>query len=291
MPTTTLPLSKRWRRLRMGLATLVGRPQGYFIPYRHAGEPDGRTPYAAIEAVFKPAEPVFRSWIAAIDRLADALLAIGSDTTHSPPPAPRWRQGWFAGLDAAMAYTLVRSSKPRRIIEVGSGHSTRFLVRAVQDGGLATQVTAIDPQPRADLMTLPVTAHRVPVQRVEPDLFTTLGPSDILFVDSSHIAMPGTDVDWLVGRVLPVLPVGVRIHVHDIFLPDPYPEAWTWRGYNEQQVIAALIAGGGFRPIWSSVYVRSRMPEALAGTVAERLPMIDGAMETSLWLEKVSPAP
>lgn len=290
MPNATPPLRKRWRRLRMGLATLLGRPQGYFIPYRHADEPNPRPPYAAIEAVFRRAEPTFRGWLAAIDQLADALLAIGLDAARSPPPAPRWRQGWFAGLDAAMAYALVRLTAPERIVEVGSGHSTRFLVRAVQDGGLATAVTAIDPQPRADLMTLPVTAHRVPVQRVEPGLFTTLGPGDILFIDSSHIAMPGTDVDWLTGRVLPALPAGVRIHVHDIFLPDAYPESWAWRGYNEQQVIAALIAGGGFRPIWSSAYVRSRMAEASAGTVCGRLPMIEGVLETSLWLEKVAPA-
>ena len=122
--------------------------------------------------MFRRAEPTFRGWLAAIDQMADALLAIGLDAARSPPPAPRWRQGWFAGLDAAMAYALVRLTAPERIVEVGSGHSTRFLVRAVQDGGLATAVTAIDPQPRADLMTLPVTAHRVPVQRVEPDLST-----------------------------------------------------------------------------------------------------------------------
>ena len=46
---------------------------------------------------------------------------------------------------------MVRSLRPRRIVEVGSGHSTRFLARAVADGGLDTRITAIDPRPRASI--------------------------------------------------------------------------------------------------------------------------------------------
>ena len=56
------------------------------------------------------------------------------------------------------------------------------------------------------------------------------------------------------------------MHLHDIFLPDDYPAAWAWRGYNEQQGVAALLAGGGFRPIFSSRYVITRMaPRFAAG--------------------------
>lgn len=290
MPARTVPLQKRWRRFRMGLSTLLGRPKGYFIPYRHADIPVSRAPYAGIAAIFQHAEPQFRQRLAALDRHADAMLAIGATEIDSPPPEPRWHQGWFTGLDAAMAYTLVRDTAPTRIIEVGSGHSTRFLARAVRDGRLNTRIVAIDPQPRADLLTLPVTAHRTPVQLVGESVFAGLTAGDMLFIDSSHIAMPGTDVDWLVGRVLPRLPAGVRVHIHDIFLPDPYPEAWAWRGYNEHQVVAALLAGGGFKPIWSSVYARRYLAQDFTGSVVDRLPLIGGALETSLWVEKTVPA-
>ena len=44
-------------------------------------------------------------------------------------------QSWFPTLDAAVAYAIVRAYKPPRIVEVGSGHSTRFLSRAASDGG------------------------------------------------------------------------------------------------------------------------------------------------------------
>ena len=87
-----------------------------------------------------------------IEKYALELEAIGSE----PPPAPRWDQDWFPRLDAAAAYAMVRTLRPRRIVEVGSGHSTRFLARAVADGGLATKIIAIDPRPRARITGLPV---------------------------------------------------------------------------------------------------------------------------------------
>ena len=58
-------------------------------------------------------------------------------------------------------------------------------------------------------------------------MFEELGAGDILFIDSSHIAMPGTDVDRLFLDVLPRLPSGVLVHVHDILLPDAYPRSGT----------------------------------------------------------------
>ena len=56
----------------------------------------------------------------------------------------------------------MRETKPARIVEVGSGHSTRFMARAVRDGGLATAITAIDPAPRADIEGTGATLIRRP---------------------------------------------------------------------------------------------------------------------------------
>ena len=99
--------------------------------------------------------------------------------------------------------------------------------------------------------------------------------------------MPGTDVDLLFNHVLPALPRGVMVHVHDVFLPDDYPPEWEWRGYNEQLGVAALIQGRGFRLLWSSHYAATRMAVAVAGSVARTLPLKEGAHESSLWLVKV----
>lgn len=215
-----------------------------------------------------------------IEDYQDPLLAIGA----APPPAPRWNQDWFPRLDAAAAYAMVRSLKPRRIVEVGSGHSTRFLARAVADGGLDTRITAIDPQPRAPIEKLPVEWLRVPVQRVAA--FPALGEDDILFIDSSHQVRPGSDVEFLLKAVLPMLPAGVRVHFHDIFLPDDYPKEWAWRRYNEQAAVASLIESNIFKVDFASHALVSRSPERISGVLA-RLPLVPGAIESSLWLTKL----
>ncbi len=276
-----------WRRLGFGLATVLGLSRrGFFIPYRHAAKlprPGDRPPYSAMAALLRRYEEDFRATVGQLDDYADALRAIG----RAGPPAPRWDQDWFPRLDGAVAYALVRRTAPRRIVEVGSGHSTRFLARAVADSGHSTRITAIDPAPRAALSGLAVDIIRAPVHRVGAERFAELGAGDVLFIDSSHILMPGSDVDWLLNHVLPGLPAGVRVHFHDIFLPDDYPPEWSWRGYNEQLGVAALMHGGGYRPLFASHYVTTRLADTLSGGIVAELPLVPGARESSLWLEKL----
>jgi hypothetical protein len=125
------------------------------------------------------------------------------------------------------------------------------------------------------------------VQRAPETLFEELQASDVLFVDSSHVLMPGTDVDWLLNRVLPKLAAGVLVHFHDVFLPDPYPGSWAWRGYNEQQAIALLLQGPAYECLFASHYVATRLSDRLARGVLAQLPRPAGP-ESSLWLAKRS---
>lgn len=273
----------------MALSTTLGfGRRGFFIPCRYARElpaPGERPPYGALAAVLDRHRADFSGVLAEIERFAGALRAIGEE---APPPAPRWRQDWFPGLDAGAAYTLIRARQPRRIVEVGAGHSTRFAARAVADGGFPCRIVAIDPAPRATLDGLAaVTLVRAPVHRAGTAPFDALEAGDVLFVDSSHVLMPGTDVDFLLNRVLPRLPPAVLVHFHDVFLPDDYPARWAWRGYNEQLAVAALMTGGGYAPVFASHYVATRMRDALRGSAAASLPRPEGAIESSLWLRKL----
>jgi len=274
----TLGLRGRWRRLALGLPTVLGlTPRGWFIPHRYAPllPPAGtQPPYPAVEALFESHAPAFEAVIALVDGHAAALEARRGLLDQS----------WFPSLDAAVAYALVRDRKPRHVVEVGSGHSTRVLATAL--GGVG-EILAIDPAPRADIAGLPgVQVVPSTVQTVASEVFDRLAPGDVLFIDSSHILMPGSDVDLLLNRVLPRLPSGVLIHIHDIFLPFDYPPIWGWRAYNEQQGVLPLLTTGAYVPVFSSAWACRRLGDRLARSAVSRLPSPSEAMSTSLWLEK-----
>jgi predicted O-methyltransferase YrrM len=269
----------------MGLATVLGvARRGFFIPYRHAAAvprpPDPEAGgYPAVERLFAAHEGAFAAALDAVDAHAGALSAIAG-----PAPEPRWEQGWFPRLDAAAAYALVRERRPARIVEVGSGHSTRFMARAARDGGLATRILCIDPAPRARLPQ--GVEHRAALlSPAMTGLFAALGPGDVAFFDSSHVLAPHGDVDLILNHILPVLAPGVLVHVHDVFLPDPYPAGWGWRGYAEQNGLGGWLLGGAFRPVFASAFALSRMGAARRPAIA-RLPLVPGALESSLWMEK-----
>jgi len=288
---------ERRRRLRFGLSTVLGYARrGFFIPYRHAEgvTPPGERPrYKAVSKVFRAREGAFGALLDAIERYGADLFRIGAQSSEEgvPRPAPRFAQGWFPALDAAAAYALIRERKPKHIVEIGSGHSTRFLARAVHDGGLATTITTWDPEPRAVLDGLaaggkPVEWIRATVQEAGDGIADELAAGDVLFIDSSHILMPGSDVDILFNHVLPTLPKGAVVHLHDIFLPDDYPSDWDWRGYNEQLGVIPMLLGDGWTTLFASHYVETRMTAPLAATLIPRLPNPERAPNTSLWLQK-----
>ncbi len=266
----------------MGLSTILGlRRQGFFLPYRYAASVEPRA-YPALEPEFAAAVPAFDTMLRDIEALAPDILALADRER-----APRFDQDWFPGLDALAAYAIIRRRRPRRIVEIGSGHSTRFMAAAIQDGDDHTTLTCIDPAPRASIEHLNVVWRRSVIQDAPGDDLEALRGGDVLFVDSSHLLMPGTDVDHLIGHVLPGLRPGILVHVHDIFLPDPYPASWAWRGYNEQSAIAALIQGRGYALLFASHYVRTRMAERLQVSPFIDLPGKGGqGFESSLWLAK-----
>ncbi|MBI2256344.1 MAG: class I SAM-dependent methyltransferase [Proteobacteria bacterium] len=268
----------------MGLSTLIGvRRQGFFIPYRYADQVTTPPVYDAALAALAGAHASFAALLADLAAFRAELNAIEVD---APAPNPRWGQEWFAPLDAAILYALIRLRRPARLLEVGSGHSTRFAARAIADGKVATEHVAIDPAPRADIAKLKLTLHRSVLRHADRALFARLQSGDMLFIDSSHILMPGTDVDALFNCMLPSLPKGVLVHIHDIFLPDDYPADWAWRGYNEQLAVLPLITGGAYRPLFASRYAETRMKAETAASLIATLPS-SRAPATSLWLEKI----
>jgi len=153
----------------------------------------------------------------------------------------------FDGVDALVAYCMVRHFQPRLIIEVGSGFSSLALGEAASKNG-CTPIICIEPFPRDFLRKgFPglQTLIEKNVQEINLEFFSQLQSGDILFIDSSHTVKVGGDVNYLFLEVLPRLKPGVIVHVHDIFLPFEYRRDWVvdeFRFWSEQYLLQAFLS-------------------------------------------------
>ena len=158
-------------------------------------------------------------------------------------------EGPFPPADAEYLYNIIRSYKPKRIIEIGSGHSTLMAANAInqnkfQDKNYNCQHICIEPYENKWLDELGVQIIREKVENCDISLFKKLEENDILFIDSSHIIRPQGDVLFEYLEILPSLQSGVLVHIHDIFTPQDYPEEWVFYGHrlwNEQYLLEAFL--------------------------------------------------
>lgn len=209
-----------------------------------------------------------------------------------------WYQNdWFTGIDAAVAWAFVRHYRPKRVLEVGSGMSTRLFARALatnQAGGASVaRLQSIDPYASDEMRAAhpPLTELITePVQTMPVALFEELQSADILFVDSSHVLRVGSDVQFLFMEILPRLKPGVFVHFHDIFLPFEYPRAWLtdlWRFWTEQYVLAAFLAfNRAFEVVWASHAMHRSSPARLAAAMNRYDPDAEVA-GGSFWIRRV----
>jgi len=157
---------------------------------------------------------------------------------------------YFAGFDAAMYYALIRDLRPARIIEIGSGFSTRIADQAARRNraaGSPLDLICIEPfpQPRLTDAMPDITLIAKRLEDVDLALFDALQANDVLFIDSSHAVKFGGDVCREFLEVLPRLKAGVWVHVHDIFFPQDYPARWLIDqriAFTEQYLLEAFLA-------------------------------------------------
>jgi hypothetical protein len=201
-------------------------------------------------------------------------------------------KGAFVNHDPVVYYCLIRHFKPKKIIEVGLGGSTRLasLARSKNYGQIA-HITGVDPYYKStDLQEIIDEIIPRLVQEIPVSEFKKLGKNDILFIDSSHVSKVGSDVNYLFLEVLPILNDGVIVHVHDIYLPDEMPRDWIKSKaifWNEQYLLHAfLIFNSKFKILLSNHYMGHFHPEALLKIYNHR-PVGGG----SFWMQKRGKAP
>lgn len=150
----------------------------------------------------------------------------------------------FGPGDAICYFAILGMIRPRRVIEVGSGWSSAVGLDANEIHGTQTHFTFIEPYPDRLLKAIrsndaeTTTIIRAGVQSVDVAVFDQLESNDVLFIDSTHVMKAGSDVQFLLGEVLPRLRSGVLVHIHDMFFPFEYPRAWVEQGRNWNELYA-----------------------------------------------------
>jgi predicted O-methyltransferase YrrM len=157
---------------------------------------------------------------------------------------------FFPAGDAIFLYAMIRHLRPRHIIEVGSGYSTALMLdvneRFFENN---IDITCIEPHPQR-LFSLLAPRDNENIQLIQRELqdvellpFEGLSTGDVLFIDSTHVAKVGSDVDYIFFEILPRLQQGVHIHIHDITFPFEYSQAYVYQGlaWNEAYLLRAFL--------------------------------------------------
>jgi predicted O-methyltransferase YrrM len=204
----------------------------------------------------------------------------------------------YGVADAEILYAWLRATRPRRVVEVGSGVSTHYavaaLARTAQDGHPAA-LTCIEPFRWHGLETLgragvEVDVVRSMVQEVDLNVFESLERNDVLFIDSTHVVKSGSDTSFLFLEVLPRLAPGVVVHVHDIPLPFEFVhpdvilrEHMFW---NEVAMLRAfLMFNSEFSIRLASFWLAHYAPDQLRRAVPS-LPAEGVIAPSSIWIQR-----
>ena len=222
-----------------------------------------------------------------------APLARDRTLCAEPDPSARYfvNNPSYGVGDALTLQAFMRHLRPKRYLEVGSGWTTALALDTNErylDG--RTQLTCIEPYP-IDLRKLLREGDNVeliesPVQDVPMARFTELEAGDILFIDCSHVVKTGSDAHYLVTRVLPVVPVGVYVHIHDIFWPFEYPKPWVEEGraWSEIYLLHAFLL---FNSSFEIVLFNDWMEACHHDLIDSEVPAMTANTGGAIWLRRV----
>lgn len=208
-----------------------------FIPrYGH-----GLPPHKGLYEIISANRSVYEEYVDKALSYKENLHTIKRTGENNDTIQPAWNNNFLPGLDIVMIYTMLADLKPKRYVEVGSGNSTKVAAKAKRELNLTTEITSIDPMPRAEIDSLADVVIRKPFENIDLNTLLELEENDILFIDNSHRILPNSDAMVFFMEILPCLKKGVIVHIHDIYLPYDYPQFMCDRFYTEQYGLAFYI--------------------------------------------------
>lgn len=207
-----------------------------------------------------------------------------------------FHNGMFESGDAEYFYSLLRTVRPRRLVEIGAGYST-LLARAALDRNRSEDDTyrpshvCIEPFENPWLEASGASIERTPLERLDRSVFDSLEANDVLFIDSSHMIRPQGDVLVEFLEILPSLGPGVFVHVHDIFTPRDYPTRWVQdevRFWNEQYLLEAFLSGSArYQVIGALNHLAHEHPDELAAACPVFAEEVSHREPGSFWMQAV----
>lgn len=203
-----------------------------------------------------------------------------------------FKNNYYSYNDGIILYSMMRHFKPKNIIEIGSGYSSAVMMDTNElFFNNSTKLTFIEPYPSERLDSLlknadhdKVNIIKQDVQQVSLNVFRELEIGDILFIDSTHVVKTGSDVNYILFEILPILNTGVLIHFHDIYYPFEYPKQWVMDGFgwNEAYFLKSfLMYNKDFKIILFSDYMHKFHKQAF-----EKMPLTFLSTGSNLWIEK-----
>jgi hypothetical protein len=195
-------------------------------------------------------------------------------------------------VDAAILHCMIRHHRPRRIVEVGGGTSTRFAAAAAllnSGAGAPCEFIAIEPFPGSGLRAGFPGLTRLLESRVQDVPLEQFADADMILIDSSHVVRIGGDVNYEILEILPRVKPGCLVHFHDILLPGEYWREWVKdQGlfWSEQYLLQAFLAfNRDFAVAWASRYMHLQRADAIARVFPYFAP--DRHHITSFWIRRV----
>lgn len=140
----------------------------------------GRPPEPLMLARLEACTDQFALQMRAMLPLLEPMLAIPSNPVDDAKE-PNWINPAFPALDAMALYGMIALHKPRRLIEIGSGFSTKFARRAIRDHRLETQLISIDPEQRTEIDAICDEVVRAPLEDVPVSFFENMTSADMIF--------------------------------------------------------------------------------------------------------------
>jgi hypothetical protein len=207
------------------------------------------------------------------------------------------KDAYYRNSDAILLFCMVNYYKPGKIVEIGSGHSSALLLDTNEHFlNNSIELTFVEPYPEERFLKILRSGDERKsklvksfIQDVNEEVYTSLNDGDILFIDSSHVAKIGSDINFIFFEIFPKLKPGVLIHVHDIFFPFELPEPWIsgrkWF-WNENYILRAFLMNN---PDYEILLFNDLLHKKHRRWFEEEMPdcLIDAENTGSIWIRKI----